>query len=217
MGLLIVGEGQGEKDALPNLVYRLAKHLGVELPHAAPREPWRKPLVTETQVREVGEQARALAGCEGLLLTRDADNDDLPAADCPKFHAPMVAGWARSLALPFPTAVVLFYKEFETLFLAGADGMAGREVRDRRGEVLVTISAGVVAPSAPEAQRDAKGWVRDNLVPGYKPTLHQASLTQLLDLDDMERRALPSYRRLMSAVRFLAAERATAGKVYPGA
>lgn len=217
MGLLIVREGEGEKDALPNLVYRLAKHLGVELPYPASKEPWRKPLVTETHVREVAEQARALPGCGGLLLTRDADNDDLPAADCPKFNAPVLAGWVRSLALPFPTAVVLFYKEFETLFLAGAGGMVGREVRDRRGLVLLTISAGVDAHPAPETPRDAKGWVREKLVPGYKPTLHQASLTQLLDLDDMERRALSSYRRLVSAVRFLAAQRGTTGTVYPGA
>lgn len=90
MGLLMVREGEGEKDALPSLVYRLATHLGVELPYLASKEPWRKPLVTETHVREVGEQARALPGCEGLLLTRDADNDDLPVADCPKFNAPVV-------------------------------------------------------------------------------------------------------------------------------
>lgn len=216
MGLLIVREGDGEKEALPALVYRLREHLGLDLPYPASKEPWRRPLVTEADLRAVCEQARAIPKCEGLLLTRDADNDDLPEADCPKFRAPEIANWVRALALPFPTAVVLFYKEFETLFLAGAAGMAGREVKDHRGTILATIPADADAHPAPETPRDAKGWVRSNLLPPYKPTLYQTSLTRLLDLDDMERRALPSYRRLVSAVRFLAVNRG-AGLVYPGA
>lgn len=215
MGLLIVREGEGERDAIPALVHRLREHFGLGLPHHAPKDNWKKVLVTEAHVRSACEQARAVAGCEGLLLTRDADNSNLPEADCPKFAGPEVGGWVRSLDLPFPTAVVLFYKEFETLFLAGAEGMAGREVKDHRGRALVTIPADVAAHPAPENPRDAKGWVRSNLVPGYKPTLYQASLTRLLDLDDMQRSALPSFRRLVNALQFLAENRGTSGAVYP--
>lgn len=217
MGLLIVREGEGEHDAIPILVYRLRDHLGIDLPHHATKDNWRKVLVTEAHVRAACEQARVVAGCEGLLLTRDADNQDLPKADCPKFAAPEIAGWVRRLALPFPVAVVLFYKEFETLFLAGAEGMAAREVKDHRGRVLATIPSDVAAHPAPESPRNAKGWVRSHLVAGYKPTLHQASLTRLLDLDDMQHRALPSYRRLVNALRFLADNRDAVGAVYPGA
>lgn len=126
-----------------------------------------------------------------------------------------MAAWVRDLALPFPAAVVLFYKEFETLFLAGAGAMAGREVGDRRGRVIETIPAGV-HPS-PEHPRDAKGWVRDNLIRAYKPTLFQSSLTRLLDLDAMGASSLSSYRRLVSALTFLSGNPGVAGAVYPPA
>lgn len=215
MGLLIVREGEGEQEAMPALVYRLATHLALDLPYNAPKDNWRKPLVTEAHVSGVCEMARALPGCEGLLLTRDADVPDQPDADCPKFVAPEVARWLRDLSLTFPVALVLFYKEFESLFLAGAEGMAGREVTDARGRVLVTIPAGVAAHPVPETPRDAKGWVRSNLVAGYKPTLYQAPLTRLLDFDDRHLKALPSFLRLVSALRFLAAHRGKEGAVYP--
>jgi hypothetical protein len=109
----------------------------------------------------------------------------------------------------------LFYKEYETMFLAGAEGMAGRDVVDQRGRPVARIPVDIAAHPSPEHPRDAKLWVRANLVRGYKPTLFQASLTRLLDLDDMETRALSSYRRLVSALRFLAANRGTTGVVYP--
>ncbi len=215
MGLFIVREGEGEQDALPALVYRLRDDLGLELPHHSPKQCWRKSLVTESRVRSVCEQVRVFAECDALLLTRDADNDQLQDADCPKFTAPEIASWVRALSLPFPTAVVLFYKEYETLFLAGAGGMAGCEVTDRHNRVVATIPAGVTAHPSPEHPRDAKGWVRSNLVRGYKPSLFQASLTRMLDLDVMESSALSSYRRLVSALRFLSSNLGVVGAVYP--
>lgn len=215
MSLFIVREGEGEQDALPALVYRLGADLGVELPHHGPKQNWKKSLVTESHVRAVCDQVRVLPDCEALLLTRDADNDQLQHADCPKFTAPEMASWVRALRLPFPTAVVLFYKEYETLFLAGAGGMAGREVRDRHNRVLTVIPAAVTAHPSPEHPRDAKGWVRSNLVMGYKPTLFQASLTRMLDLGVMGSSALSSYRRLVSGLRFLSTNLGVAGAVYP--
>ena len=216
MGLFIVREGEGEEDALPSLVLRLRDHLGLDtLPFIPRNGNWKKSLVTETQVREACEQIRGHESCDALLLTRDADNDDLPHADCPKFSAPEMAAWVRDLALPFPAAVVLFYKEYETLFLAGAGAMAGKGVVDLRERIIETIPAGVDAHPAPEHPRDAKGWVRDNLVNGYKPTLFQASLTRLLDFDVMETSSLSSYRRLVSALTFLSENLGVTGAVYP--
>ena len=216
MGLFVVREGEGEEDALPSLVLRVRDHLGLaSLPFIPKDGNWKKSLVTESQVRDACEQIRGRGSCDALLLTRDADNGDLPHADCPKFSAPEMAAWIRDMELPFPTAVVLFYKEYETLFLAGAGAMAGREVRDQRGITVETIPGLVDAHPSPEHPRDAKGWVRDNLVDGYKPTLFQASLTRLLDLDVMAASSLSSYRRLVSALRFLSDYLGVAGAVYP--
>lgn len=217
MGLFVVREGEGEEDALPSLVLRLRDHLGLPLPYIPKNGNWRKSLVTEAQVRDACEQIRGHASCKALLLTRDADNDDLEHQDCPRFSAPTMAGWVHKLALPFPTAVVLFYKEYETLFLAGADAMAGKDLRDGRGLIIDTIPAQAGAHPAPEHPRDAKGWVRDNLVGGYKPTLFQTSLTRLLDLDVMAASSLSSYRRLVSALTFLSNNLGVEGAVYPDA
>lgn len=215
MSLYIVVEGDGEREAMPALVYRLRDHLGLDLPyHAADRHGWKKLILTERQVVGVCELARGTADCEALLLTRDADNDQVDP-DCPKFKAPEAAGWVRGLNLPFPVALVLFYKEYETLFMAGAEGMAGREVRDRRGTPVATVPATATSHPSPEYQRNAKDWVRSNLLGGYKPSVFQLPLTRLLDPEAMEASGLSSYRRLVSALRFLAANRGAAGGVYP--
>jgi hypothetical protein len=216
MGLFIVREGEGEEGAMPSLVLRLRDHLGLEaLPFIPRNGNWRKSLVTAAQVRESCEQIRGNGSCQALLLTRDADNDDLPHGDCPKYSAPEIAAWVRELALPFPAAVVLFYKEYETLFLAGAGAMAGKDVVDQRDRTVATIPDDVAPHPAPEHPRDAKGWVRANLVDGYKPTLFQTSLTRLLDFDVMEASALSSYRRLVRGLTFLSENLGTAGAVYP--
>lgn len=215
MGLHIVYEGHGEHEALPILVGRMAAHLGLHtLPHVARDALWRQSLVTESKLRDACELVRGQA-CDALLLTRDADNDDLPDQDCPRKSAPAMAKWIHALELPFPTAVVLFYKEYETLFVAGAAGMAGKEIRTARGRFVATIPAGAMPHEDPEHPRDAKGWVRSNLVHGYKETLLQASLTRLLDLDDPGAQALSSYRRLANALTFLSERAGTAGAVYP--
>ena len=216
MGLFVVREGEGEEDALPSLVLRLRDHLGLRsLPFIPRNGNWKKSLVTEAQVRRACEQIRGHGSCRALLLTRDADIKDLPHADCPKFSAPEMAAWVRDLGLPFPAAVVLFYKEYETLFLAGADAMAGRDVVNQRNQVVSTIPAGAVAHPSPEHPPDAKGWVRENLVDGYKPMLFQASLTRLLDFGVMETSSLSSYRRLVSALTFLSENLDVTGAVYP--
>lgn len=217
MPLFIVREGEGEKEAVPALVSRLGHHYGLVLPrHSADRHSWKRLVVTERQVMDTCELARRTPGCEALLITRDADNDQ-QGPDCPRFKAPEAAGWVRALNLPFPVALVLFYKEFETLFLAGAEGMAGQLVRDRHGAAVATIPPQVASHPSPEHPPHPKGWVSTNLVPGYKPTTFQAPLTRLLDPVAMEASGLSSYRRLVSALRFLAENLGVAGAVYPPA
>lgn len=217
MALYVVREGDGEKAALPVLVYAIRNHVGLDrLPHHSPdKHSWKKPLITQANVEAVCEQLRATADCEAVLLTRDADQDQLPYNDCPKFTAPEIGDWVRALNLPFPVAVVLFYKEYETLFLSGADAMAGKTVNDAHGRPIAEIPATATAHPDPEHPRDAKGWVKKKLFPVYKETLYQHTLTRLLDHDDLSNKGLSSYRRLVSALEFLATNQGVAGAVYP--
>jgi hypothetical protein len=218
MPLYIVREGDGEEEALPALVYRLGRHLGLTLPfHHPKKHGLQLPLLTKIQVQTACDRLRSRADCEALLLTRDADQDQLAHADCPKFSAPALAGWVQELDLPFPTAIILFYKEYETLFIAGATALAGYELRDHRSNVVGQIPDNATSLPDPELPRDAKGWVRANLVTAYKPTLHQTSLTRLLDLEMMQASKLSSYRRLTNALRFLADNPGRSGVVYPPA
>jgi len=217
--LFIVREGEGEKEAMPALVNKLGLYYGFDLPHhSADRHSWKRLVVTERQVVDTCELARRTPGCKALLITRDADNDQ-QGPDCPRFKAPEAARWARALNLPFPVAPVMFYKEFETLFLAGAGGMAGQPVRNRHGVEVATIASQAASHPSPEHPPHPKGWVSTHLLPGsgYKPTIFQAPLTRLLDPAAMEASGLSSYRRLVSALRFLAENLGVTGAVYPPA
>lgn len=217
MGLFLLGEGFGEVEALPKLVGRLRAHLGLEsLPYTDERRMVRRvSILTQDRVRETCEQLRRLQTCSALLLTRDADNKHLADADCPKHTAPRIAKWVRELTLPFPVAVVLFYQEYETLFVASVDGMAGKAVKDAHGRVIFTVPEDVASHPQPEYERDAKGWLRRHGFSGYGPARHQKILTQALELDSPALSALSSYRRLISALRFLEANLGAAGAVYP--
>jgi hypothetical protein len=209
----IVREGHGEAGSIENLVVRTCKDPALypnvfwSIPHS-PRFAITSP---ETAVRaaRIGAESRAAA----VLLT--ADSEDL----CPKQVAPVLAAAVRREELEVPVAIVLFYREFETLAVATADQLAGRELRSSAGQLLEVLSKPTEMLSDPESRRDAKGWVRANLMRGraYKPTVHQLGLTRVLRIEDLRNSGLSSFRRLESALRFLGDEgaRGTAG-VYPG-
>jgi hypothetical protein len=61
------------------------------------------------------------------------------------------------------------------------------------------------SPHDPEARRDAKRQLRAMMNESYKPTLHQAAFSRLLDLDQAWAESR-SFRRLVHAVELLLAE-----------
>ena len=106
--------------------------------------------------------------------------------DCPANLAPQLvlrAGDARS---DIRSKVVLAKAEYESWFLAAARSVAGR----REIDPLST------PPQDPESIRDAKGWLSARMPPGrsYRPTLDQAALTAVFDLEAA--RAAPSFNKL---------------------
>ena len=102
--------------------------------------------------------------------------------------------------------------------LSIASSLAGRELRSPTGKPILTLGMPSSLPSHPESPRDAKGWVSRELMGGvtYKPTVHQLPLTRAMSIPDLHAAALSSFRRLETALEFLAREvRAGGTGVYP--
>src|SRR3989339_920507 len=101
----VIVEGQGEVEAVLNLLTRLWYDLGLPYAHWAQPLRWRG-LHLEQKAREACRIVRARGDADMLLVLRDADLDD----DCPMVRGPEAATWLRSEALPFPAAVALLHK-----------------------------------------------------------------------------------------------------------
>lgn len=206
-GYLIV-EGHGDGRAALNLVHRTWANLGLS-PVLWDNTPIRGVgLHTRLGVMRACEILRAKSQCERALLLRD--EDDL----CPKERGPETAAWVKELDLPFPIAVVLPHREFETWFLPCVHQMAGKPLVsgpiERPGLKEGTSFSGDV-----EAIRGVKEWLSKHFAGGkaYKPTLDQLPMTQMLDLPTLRAANVPSFGTFERALSFLST--ASPGEVYP--
>lgn len=206
MPAFMVVEGYGELEAAHNLIARLSSEHGLALQWARPR---RFPnLHLERGVRKAAERMRIEAGADALLVLRDEDDR------CPAQTGPEIAAWLRALRLPFPAAVVLFCREYETMFLPCADLMAGRPLRANATE-RPGLVPGTRFEGDPQSIRGVKEWLSRHFPRGssYKPTLDQLPLTRMIAFDRLRSCGLPCFGTLERALIFLS--RARAGEVYP--
>ena len=220
MSLIVVAEGHGESAAIRNLVMRLAQADDLVLPFIPTTGGvQRKDVKTRGRIEDACGVA-AGRGATALLITRDADNTDVvdEHLDCPKVRAPEAARWVRDLQLPFPTAVVLFRWEFESMFLAGLPAIVGQPLKGDDGlERPGVLTSAAFHGNPDEGPRGAKQWLSRNMPDGvaYKPTTDQLAMTRLLQLDDERLNGLPSFRRLRRGLRFLSANIGVRGSAYP--
>ncbi|MGH9072392.1 MAG: hypothetical protein ACRDX8_14820, partial [Acidimicrobiales bacterium] len=125
MSLYVVVEGHGERQALPALVGRLRSLLGLAALPYIPRDGGVSRAQLHLDRQRGQDEVAALClqwrsrAPSAVLVTQDSDDA------CPKDAAPTVAGWIRQHNLRFPVAVVLFYREYETMFLAASASLAG--------------------------------------------------------------------------------------------
>lgn len=206
-GYLVV-EGHGETAAALNLVTRLWSDLGLAELHWSDPPIRGQALQLRAGVDRALELVRRKSDVGALLLLRDADDD------CPRETGPLAARWIADAGLPFPAAVVLLRREYETLLLPSLHRMAGVPLRDPRGIERSGIKPGARFEGEPEAQRDAKGVLTAHFISGrYKPSLDQLALTRLVRFEDLRTASVPAFGTLERALRFLAA--AAGHGVYP--
>lgn len=206
-GYLVV-EGHGETHAVLNLIVRLCTDLS--LPPCRWADPIRGgALHTRAGVEKALELVRRKPDVGALLLLRDEDDA------CPKQTAPTAARWIMEAGLPFPAAIVLLRREFETLFLPSLHRMAGVPLKDHHGVSRPGVREGARFDGVPESVRDAKGVISSYYRRGrYKPALDQLALTRMIDFADVRAANVPAFGTLERALAFLTAPTTLSG-VYP--
>ncbi len=209
MRTYVLVEGHGETDAVVNLLTRLANEVAPALLPIA--IPIRVPRITSDEnVARHAQLVRAKRDARALLVLRD-DEDG-----CPKEDAPVLGRRLRELALPFPSAGVLAYREYESLFLPCIERMAGRSL-DGPGGPRPGLRADARYDGDFEAKRGVKEWLTSQMPRGraYKPTLDQLALTRMVDFAEVRAKRLPWLESLERALSLLANNLGGSGLAYP--
>jgi len=116
-------EGEGERDALPILLRRIAADVGVtNLVTPRPQKERRGNITRDGGIEKaVSAAATRVQGPGGVLLLIDADED------CPAKLGPNLLQRAKAKQPGSRIRVVLAKHEFEAWFLAALPSLAGRE------------------------------------------------------------------------------------------
>ena len=141
--------------------------------------------------------------CHALLVLLDLDDG------CPKQVATSLSGIIRSYNLPFPVAIVLAHREYESWFLASLPSIANKFPN------LFNPGNAYAAHPAPETKRDAKGWLTSQMNrKKYIETLHQEQFTMHFDMQAASF-GCRSFQRLMHAIHELTHAPTVRGFVTP--
>lgn len=204
MRTYVLVEGHGETEAVQNLLHRLA-------PALAPFSPSRVPgIAREEKLLDHVELVRERGDARALLVLRDDDDG------CPKLDAPPLAQALRARSLPFPVAVVLAYREYESLFLPCIEQMAGRSF-EGPGGARPGLRADARFAGDFEALRGVKEWLTHHMTQRkrYKPAVDQLPLTRMVDFDVVRQKGLPWFGSLERALTFLGEHLGEGGAAYP--
>lgn len=171
MKVVCIVEGDGEVEALPLLLRRIAADTGASLEVPRPLRTRRDRFLRREDelAKMLGYAALAVREGGAVLVLLDADDDCV---------AQLVAEFAEKIATMTggaKCAFVLANREFESWFVAAAESLRGY-----RG-----LRADLAAPSDPESIRDAKGWLRERMEnpasASYSPTIDQPAFASRFD------------------------------------
>ena len=173
-------EGQGESQAVPILIRRIAASCDPGLlVHISHLRVAKSKLLRPRELERAAELAAIrVGGAGGILLLLDSDDD------CPAELGPLLLARLRAARADLPSAVVLAHREFESWFLAAAESLRGHKGLPRDLD----------PPPAPEDVRGAKEWLSHRTATrAYSPAVDQASFTDRFDLEGAKR--APSFHR----------------------
>ncbi len=191
-------EGQGEVEALPALLHRIAEAAGYQ-GQLIVNPPWRVKSGSFLndrdyffkQVSFVAAKAKGRNGVVLILL----DCDDVH--HCPATLGPDLLQRTQSIRPDVPVLVSLAWREYETWFLTAARSLSGH----------AGLPATLEPPPAPDGIRGAKEWLGQHMSDRYDPITHQIAFTRLFDLE--QARANRSFDRLYRRVEELLRGRAS--------
>lgn len=182
MRIASIVEGHGEMTAAPELIRQVAWRLGryevVALPgYRVARSEFSEPTTLAKIIEAVAIQYRP----DGILIVFDADDD------CPSELAGRLFPVCE--AAPVNTQLVVANREYEAWFLAAASSL----------RTCSGVREDAQDHPDPEAPRNAKGQVENQMTERYTETLHQTKFTAALDLD-LACQNSRSFRRLHHAM-----------------
>jgi Domain of unknown function (DUF4276) len=208
--LVLLGEGHGDEAALPVLVRKLLREKDSAgrffVDHEVIRESspvkWNKEEGRPDFAKWVSRVTIALrrGNLGGVLAVYDGDAPTFPAGSGTPFCAGNAAKvMARAAAeagagKTFSLAVVFACVEYESWIIAGIESLAGKRYKDGRPALPTELKF-------PPGDRESHGkrWLEQHYR-GYRPTLDQSALTDLLDLGVVRAKGLRSFRRLEHAL-----------------
>ena len=188
--LVPIVEGHGEVEALPALLYRIAcveAFQGLLRVNSPIRVKSGSFLNVPDYFRKYVTLAAAKAAQKdgSVLILLDCEDN------CPGTLGPNLVQRALSVRADVDILVVLAYREYETWFMAAALSLRG----------LRGLPHDLDPPPAPDAIRDAKGWLGSRMEERYDPITHQLEFTRAFDLT--QARSNQSFNRFYHRIRSL--------------
>ena len=184
--ILAIVEGDGEVQAVPVLLRRIAQEVAPDNPPRIlkPIRVHRSRVIKEGVLEGyVGLAAQRVGAGGGVLILLDANGD------CPARLGPALLERARVARRDRRIEAVIARCEYEAWFLASIESIAGSR----------TLSWDMAAPPAAESVRGAKEWLSQRMQVPYRPITDQPALTARFDMALARRRA-PSFDKMWRAV-----------------
>lgn len=200
--IVCIGEGEGERRALPELVTRWLRQQHLERRFAA--DPaWCILAKSADRIKHPADEARRL-GIEhyvrlaqvhepaAVLVVVDADDTCRQRAALGLGPLGPELYRRAQAAVSCPVGVVVADREFESWLLADFRGLR------QRGAFLPGAKLDPTTWAAPCERRDGKTALSRVLLGGYRPSVDQAQLVRQLSRGRGLRRISPSFRKLES-------------------
>lgn len=188
MVIVPIVEGQGEVQAVPNLLHRIVAFIAPDarLHVSAPIRVKAGSFLRDDEYfrRHVLLAGAKAAQSQGhVLMLLDCEDD------CPACLGPALLQRASAVRNDVSMIVCLAHREYESWFLSAALSLRG----------CCGLSHQLTPPANPEVHRGAKEWLSRHMPYRYDPVQHQLELTRAMNLEQAQQNQ--SFGRLVRKLR----------------